>query len=146
MCGLRKFINLQRCNWNNDDTLLWIEHFRNISWKRTQLFFYVKVLLISFKLSCVCLLCIPLDIEESECFYYFSVVMYVSVITLITKFFEMIIRGPFQRHHTPAYNKRNSHAYSKSCKIPQCKLHVQNISMDNKALNLLKGSLYIVDR
>lgn len=42
MYALRKFIDLRRCNWLND-TLLWIEHFRNMPQKRIRLSIWCKI-------------------------------------------------------------------------------------------------------
>lgn len=56
-----------------------------------------------------------IPIEGAGCFSYFSVLMCVSGTTLITEL-KMTIGGQLQRrNNTPAYDKRNNHAYFKSC-------------------------------
>lgn len=114
-------------NWKTD-TLLWVKHFRNIPWKRIKISPLYKITF-NFIQALLCLF----NVHTPTCWRGRMFLLFqcrhecVSVITLITKLFEMIVRGAFQRrNNTPAYTEKNNLGYFKGCNILQWKLHVSN--------------------
>lgn len=114
-----------------------VVNYINIHWKRIWISILCKITF-DFIYALLCLSNLhTLHNKGACCFYYFSVFMYVYVATLIKEYFRMIIGEQFSVATTQKLMTRGKTTLILQVVICFCVSYMfQNISMQNKALNL----------